>query len=90
MAKGKPIPFAEPKAASVENPGAPIYFTLNSASGSKYYDWTDASPEAFSAARWQGKVPIFSYASFDGNVFSIATVRTDDGTKIDDFSILKK
>lgn len=89
MAKGKPVEGVDPKADSITNPAGVVYFTFNSGSGSKYYDWKDATPEVFSAVRWQGKVPSFSYVTVDGNRFSITTFRTDDMSVIDTYSIQK-
>ena len=89
IAKGKPVEGADPAATTIVNPTGIVYFTLNSGSGSKFYDWKDAVPEVFSAARWQGKVPSFSYISVNGNTFSVATFRTDDMSVIDTFTITK-
>ena len=61
MAKGKPVEGCDPKADSIVDPAGTVYFTFNSGSGSKFYDWKDSTPEIFSAVRWQGKVPSFSY-----------------------------
>jgi hypothetical protein len=89
LLKGKSVDGADPKAESVTNPTGITYFTFNSASGSKFYDWHDAAPEAFSAARWQGKVPSFGYVSLEGNKFTLTTYKTDDMSVIDSFSIIK-
>jgi hypothetical protein len=89
MAKGKPVDGVDPRAVSVTDPAGIVYFTLDSASGSKFYDWKNPSPEAYSAARWQGKVPSFSYITVDGKSFSVATFRADDMSLIDSYSIAK-
>ena len=89
MAKGKPVDGVDPKAVSVTDPAGIVYFTLDSASGSKFYDWKNPSPEAYSAARWQGKVPSFSYITVDGKSLSVATFRADDMSLIDSYSIEK-
>jgi predicted phosphodiesterase len=90
MLKGKPVEGFDAKADSITNPTGIIYFTFNSGSGSKFYDWHDAAPEVFSAVRWQGKVPSFSSVSVDAGTFSVKTYRTDDLSLIDSFSIIKK
>ena len=90
MLKGKPVEGFDAKADSVTNPTGIVYFTFNSGSGSKFYDWHDAAPEVFSAVRWQGKVPSFSSISVDAGTFSVKTYRTDDMSLIDSFSIIKK
>jgi len=89
MAKGKPVEGVDPNAASISNPAGIVYFTFNSGSGSKFYDWKDSTPEVFSAVRWQGKVPSFSYVSVEGNRFSVMTYRTDDMSVIDSYTITK-
>jgi hypothetical protein len=88
--KGKPMTDQTIDSdGNVVDPTGTVYLTLNSGSGSKFYDWKDATPEVFSAARWQGKVPSFSYVSLSDNKFSISTFRTDDMSVIDTYSILK-
>lgn len=89
MRDGKPVAGSDPKAQSVSDPAGVVYFTFNSGSGSKFYDWHDAAPEVFSAARWQGKVPSFSYVAIDGGKLSVTTYRTDDMSVIDSYSIVK-
>jgi 3',5'-cyclic AMP phosphodiesterase CpdA len=89
MLKGKPVEGADPKASSVTDPAGVIYFTFNSGSGSKFYDWHDQAPEVFSAVRWQGKVPSFSYLALEGGKLTITTYRTDDMSVVDSFSIVK-
>lgn len=89
MLKGKPVEGIDPKATSITDPKGVVYFTLNSGSGSKFYDWKDAVPEVFSALRWQGKVPSFSYIAVEGNSFTVTTYRTDDMSVVDSCSIVK-
>jgi len=89
MAKGKPVDGIDPKADSIVNPAGIVYFTFNSGSGSKFYDWKESTPEVFSAMRWQGKVPSFSYVSVEGEKFTVTTYRTDDMSLIDAYSITK-
>ena len=89
MAKGKPVQGIDPKANSIVNPAGIVYFTFNSGSGSKFYDWKESTPEVFSAARWQGKVPSFSYIVVEGERLTVTTYRTDDMSLIDTYSITK-
>jgi Calcineurin-like phosphoesterase. len=89
MVKGKPVDGADPKADSVTDDAGIVYFTFNSGSGSKFYDWHDQAPEVFSAVRWQGKVPSFCYVADEGNRLTFTTYRTDDMSVIDSFSIVK-
>jgi len=90
MLKGKPQKEQKTdEQGRVVDPSGIVYLTLNSGSGSKFYDWTDASPEVFSASRWQGKVPSFSNVKIDDKVFSVTTYRTDDQSQIDSYSIVK-
>jgi 3',5'-cyclic AMP phosphodiesterase CpdA len=86
---GKPVDGVDASADSISNPKGVVYFTLNSGSGSKFYDWKDATPEVFSAARWQGKVPSFSYVDISGNRLTVSTMRTDDMSIVDSYSIIK-
>ncbi len=76
---------------SVVNPTGTLYLTLDSGSGSKFYDWNGQlpTPAWFSARRWQLHVPTFSYVTLDSNHFSIVTYRTNDMTAIDQYSITK-
>jgi hypothetical protein len=73
---------------NVENPGGTVYYTLNSASGSKYYSlkWF---PESYAAARSQIKAPTFSYVCINGNILSFDTYRADTLERVDTYSIIK-
>jgi hypothetical protein len=73
---------------NVVDPGGTIYYTLNSASGSKYYDLLSI-PERYAAVRSQIKVPTFSYVSINGNSLSFKTYRQDTMAEIDSYSIIK-
>jgi predicted phosphodiesterase len=70
------------------DPAGAVYFTLDSASGSKYYDFT-VPEQAYSAFRWQHYVPTFSHLVIAGDKFSITTYRTDNMSAIDSYSIFK-
>ncbi len=80
---------------SVVNPTGTVYFTLDSGSGSKFYDWNTqlggvtGTPAYYSAYRWQMHVPTFSCVTIDGDNFSIVTYRTDNMSVIDKYSIAK-
>jgi len=90
MLGGKPQKdqTATAEGAAVDPTGT-LYLTFNSGSGSKYYDWKDRAPEAFSAARWQGKVPSFGYIEISGGSLKLSVYRTDDMSVIDSYSIIK-
>jgi len=73
---------------ALSNPSGTVYFTLNSASGSKYYG-INATPASYAAVRSQLEVPTFSYISINGSSLSFDTYRTDTMTKVDSLSIVK-
>jgi hypothetical protein len=73
---------------NVVNPAGTIYYTLNSASGSKYYD-LQSTPECYAAIRSQIKIPMFSYVTINGNSLSFKTYRKDTMAEIDSYSIIK-
>ncbi|ATW28223.1 5'-nucleotidase C-terminal domain-containing protein [Candidatus Formimonas warabiya] len=66
-----------------------LYMTLNSASGSKYYD-LKATPETYAAVREQIKVPTFSHISVTDESFTISTYRTDTMAMIDTYTMNKQ
>jgi hypothetical protein len=74
---------------AIVNPTGTVYFTLNSSSGSKYYDLNGAQAN-YVAVRDQIEVPTFSYVIINGSSLSFDTYRTDNMTKIDSLSIVKK
>lgn len=69
-------------------PSGTVYFTLNSASGSKYYEINNP-PASYVAVSSQLEVPTFSYVGINGNSLSFDTYRTDTMTKVDSLSIVK-
>ena len=73
---------------AVVNPDGTVYFTLNSASGSKYYA-LNTSQADYCAFRSQTYAPTFSYVRIDGNRLTVDTYGTDTMTAIDTFSIVK-
>jgi UDP-2,3-diacylglucosamine pyrophosphatase LpxH len=91
MLGGKPQKAqAQNASGAVVDPTGILYLTCNSGSGSKFYDWKNsAAPEAYSAARWQGKVPSFGYIAISGGSFSFTEYRADDMSVIDSYSMLK-
>ncbi|MGD8401684.1 MAG: metallophosphoesterase family protein [Bacillota bacterium] len=72
----------------VVNPAGTVYYTLNSASGSKYYDLRYI-PEYYAAARSQLKVPTFSYVTINGNSLTFKTYRQDTMEEVDSYAITK-
>jgi len=76
---------------TVLNPAGIVYFTLNSASGSKYYS-IRYTPRYFSAKNSQNNRPSFSVAEVTGDSFSLAAYQVNaDGTisEIDAYTIIK-
>lgn len=87
---------------NVTNPKGTVYFTLDSGTGSKYYnfntgtnDTTGGSADhSFSVVGWQGYVPSYSYVTFTNDTFNIKTYSTTDftinnQTLIDTYTITK-
>ena len=83
------VPTSSSNATSVNNPTGILYLTLNSGSGSKYYQFTDTTNETYSAYRWQGNVPSFSYFTISGGTFTMTTYRVDTMAVIDQYTITK-
>jgi len=82
-------PVDTKKTNSVANPKGTVYFTLDSGSGSKYYDFKSTSDHTFSSVFWQQYVPTYSYVTMNDSKFTINTVRTDTGASIDSYTITK-
>ncbi|MDR3594852.1 metallophosphoesterase family protein [Clostridium sp.] len=87
---------------SVTNPKGTVYFTLDSGTGSKFYDLNSGSNDtiggatdhSFSVVGWQGYVPSYSYVSFTNDTFTIKTYAAGDytianQTLIDSYTITK-
>jgi hypothetical protein len=80
---------------SVTNPKGTVYFTLDSGSGSKFYNFNTGSDadHTFSVVGWQGYVPSYSYISFSNSTFTISTYATSDFSTtnlIDSYTITKR
>lgn len=65
--------------STVTNPKGTVYFTLDSGSGSKYYNWNSKADHSFSVVGWQGYLPTYSDVSFTNNKFTINTYVLDTG-----------
>lgn len=74
---------------AVVNPLGTLYMTLNSGSGSKYYDLMP-TPETYAAVRSQIKVPTFSKITETANSMNISTYRTDTMAMTDTYTIKKQ
>jgi hypothetical protein len=73
---------------AVIDPEGTVYFTLNSSSGSKYYNII--TPRAdYVAHQSQLNVPSFSHVTINGYTLTIDTYRTDTMNQTDSFSIVK-
>lgn len=75
--------------SSVTNPDDEIlYVTVNSASGSKYYNIT--ADYEYSAVQNQERTPNFSNVEVTDNSFKITTYRTSDLSVVDEFTIYRE
>jgi len=72
----------------VINPTGTLYLTLNSASGSKYYDLVETDTD-YRAFRWQGYEPSYSNVEFTDTTFTVTTYTSDDNEVIDSYVIIK-
>lgn len=70
------------------NPDGVQYVTLNSGSGSKFYNITQEAFE-YTAVQNQEKTPNYSNLEFTEDAFNITTYRTTDNSVVDTFSIYK-
>ena len=66
-----------------------LYMTLNSGSGSKYYD-LQSLPETYAAVRDQLKKPTFSKFDVTANTLTVSTYRTDTMVMTDTYTIAKE
>ena len=72
------------------DPTGTVYFSLNSASGQKYYSL--AAKQAYTASMWQQNRPMFSIVDMTANTFTCTTyqVNTDNSlTEVDSYTIVK-
>lgn len=66
-----------------------VYYTLSSASGSKYYELVE-EPQAYIAKRWQEYVPTCMIVEVKPNEITLQTCLTDTLTLIDDVITIQK
>lgn len=83
------VPVSQSGTSVVTNPLGILYLTLDSGSGSKYYQFQYQTPSVYSAFRWQGNVPSFSYISINGGTLTLSVYRVDTMALIDQYSIVK-
>lgn len=85
---------------SVTDPKGTVYFTLDSGSGSKYYNLQTGTNDTvgggtdhtFSVVGWQGYTPTYSLVTFTNSTFTIKTYSTGDFASqqlIDSYTITK-
>lgn len=74
--------------SSVTDPDGILYVTVNSASGSKYYNIKDEQFD-YAAVKSQEKTPNISNVEVTENSFKITTYRTSDMSEVDSFTILR-
>jgi hypothetical protein len=72
------------------NPNGVVYYTANSASGSKYYPMSnEVATLEYAAAYAQPNIPMFSYVTVDQDSLKIDTYRTDNMEIVDSYAIQK-
>ncbi|SER70244.1 Calcineurin-like phosphoesterase [Psychrobacillus sp. OK032] len=72
----------------VINPTGTMYLTVNSSSGSKYYNLKE-TPEPYSAVRSQLKTPTFSNVTVTPTSVEFSTYRVDTMEQVDTYTIVK-
>lgn len=72
---------------AVTDPDGILYVTVNSASGSKFYDLQENTGYQWAAVINQEKVPNISRVDVTDNSFTITTYRTSDLSVVDTFTI---
>lgn len=70
------------------NPEGTMYITLNSAAGSKMYEFRSGDKK-YRAVRWQGFVPSYSVLWVGPGSLSITTYETDSHAVVDSYTIVK-
>lgn len=70
------------------NPAGTMYITLDSAAGSKMYDFRSGDKK-YRAVRWQGYVPTYSVLWVGPRSLSITTYETDSHAVVDAYTIMK-
>ena len=75
--------------SSVTNPDGILYVTVNSASGSKFYNIKNEE-FAYAAVKSQEKVPNISNVEVTEDSFKITTYRVSDMSVVDSFTILRE
>ncbi|MDO5793185.1 MAG: metallophosphoesterase family protein [Turicibacter sp.] len=73
----------------VSDPNGIIYYTLNSASGSKYYKQVEKQ-QAYIESRWQENVPTFMVVDVTESSVTLKTYRTDTMELIDESVTIEK
>lgn len=76
---------------SVKNPEDEIlYMTVNSASGSKYYNLHSSADTSYAAVKNQERTPNFSNVEVTENSFKVTTYRTTNMSVVDEFTIYRE
>jgi len=75
----------------VVDPEGTVYFTANSASGSKYYDFNeiDGYTNYYFAMYEQLKTPTYLNIDVDNYSLTVSAYRTDTGEQLDSYTIVK-
>ncbi|MDI9242924.1 choice-of-anchor I family protein [Fusibacillus kribbianus] len=74
--------------STVTDPDGILYVTVNSASGSKFYNIKSETFD-YAAVQSQEKIPNISNVEVTENSFKITTYRTSDMSEVDSFTILR-
>ncbi|BFL46957.1 fibronectin type III domain-containing protein [Lactonifactor longoviformis] len=75
--------------SEITDPSGIVYITANSASGSKYYEFSSNLEGDYVAVKNQEHVPNISKIDVSEDTFRITTYRTSDKSVVDEFTIHK-
>ncbi len=89
MMDGMTPEVTEQVESSVTNPKGILYVTVNSASGSKFYNIKNEE-FAYAAVKSQERIPNISNVEVTEDSFKVTTYRVNDMSVVDSFEILRK
>ena len=88
MKNFKPLEEQALKGEAAVSPEGTVYLTVNSSSGSKFYDLAEGS-EPYAAVNQQFEVPTFTNVAITPDSLSFETYRTDTMNRVDGYQITK-
>jgi hypothetical protein len=88
MENFEPLEDQAAKGEAAVSPQGTVYLTVNSSSGSKFYDLADGS-EPYAAVKQQVEVPTFTNVAITPHSLSFETFRTDTMKQVDGYKISK-